>query len=119
MLESILGIILPVLSLAIIFKPVKIGADSWTINIAEIDDLRWKLHFDTVKVYIKSRRWYLLIKGKCMYLSDDNLCKIYDRRPEVCREHKSDSCEMTGQWYDKIISSPEELDAYTKQKRKK
>ena len=88
-------------------------------NIAEIDDLRWKLHFDTVKVYIKSRRWYLLIKGKCMYLSDTNLCKIYDRRPEVCREHKSDSCEMTGQWYDKIISSPEELDAYTKQKRKR
>ncbi|MFH1504744.1 MAG: YkgJ family cysteine cluster protein [Candidatus Omnitrophota bacterium] len=78
----------------------------------EIYDLKWKLHFDTVKVYVFKGRWHLLIISKCIYLSKKNLCKKYGQRPQVCRDHKPSSCEKTGEWYDKLISTPEELDIY-------
>lgn len=85
----------------------------------EIETLRWYLHFDTVQIYIRSHRWHLLVKGKCIYLSKKNLCTIYDRRPDVCRDHSSDACEMSGQWYDQMFTTPKDLDAYFNKKRKK
>lgn len=74
--------------------------------------LRWKLHFDTVSIYIKNKRWHLLVKGKCMYLGKDTMCTNYEHRPQVCRDHSSDNCEMTGDWYDVMINTPEEFDQY-------
>lgn len=90
--------------------------DNW-----DIEDLRWKLHFKHVKVYIVNKRWHLLFETKCRYLLKNNRCSIYERRPEVCREHSHLECgEREGNWYDILISTPEELDEYfRKEKRKK
>ena len=88
-------------------------------TVSEIEKVRWYLHFDTVRIYTRHYRWHLLIEGKCRYLSKKNLCTIYDQRPQICRDHKSDSCELTGQWYDEMISSPEELDAFIEQTRRR
>ena len=82
----------------------------------DVEMLKWKLHFDTVSVFIKNKRWHLLVKGKCIYLGKDSLCVIYDKRPQVCRDHLSDHCELTGPWYDDLISTPEELLLYLKRK---
>ncbi|MDP8289495.1 MAG: YkgJ family cysteine cluster protein [Candidatus Susulua stagnicola] len=87
-------------------------------NKKEIEDLRWQLHFDTVKVYIHHRRWYLWVKGKCMYLTRNRRCKIYDQRPEKCRQHNPPDCEHFGDFYDILISTPDELDQYLKSKKK-
>jgi Fe-S-cluster containining protein len=88
-------------------------------NRYDIETLRWYLHFDTVQLYIRNRRWNMLIQGKCIYLSKNNLCTIYERRPKICRVHRSDACEMTGQWYDTLLSSPDDLEAYLKRKKRK
>ena len=87
-------------------------------NRSEIDYLKWHLQYDTVRVFIQSRRWYILVEGKCMYLSKNHLCTIYDRRPAICRDHASENCEATGKWYDVMISTPDELEAYLKHKKK-
>lgn len=80
----------------------------------EIDSLKWQLHFDTVSVCIRNRRWYLVIKGRCIYLSRNGLCRIYDRRPSRCRRHNPPECEFFGQWYDVKLSTPDELEVYLK-----
>jgi Fe-S-cluster containining protein len=85
----------------------------------EINELKWYLHFDTVNAYIRNRRWYLLIQGRCIYLNKDNLCKIYSRRSEICRIHLPPYCEHFGQWYDVMIKTPDDLDHYLKGTRKK
>jgi Fe-S-cluster containining protein len=85
----------------------------------DIETLKWYLHFDTVQIYIRNRRWNMLIQGKCIYLSKKNLCTIYDKRPKICRAHRPDACEMIGQWYDALLSSPNDLEAYVKRKRAK
>jgi Fe-S-cluster containining protein len=87
--------------------------------IHEKEVLKWYLHYDTVQIYIRNRRWYLLIKGTCIYLSKKNLCTIYDKRPEICRAHRADGCEMTGRWYDALLFSPGDLDALLKRERLK
>jgi Fe-S-cluster containining protein len=78
----------------------------------EIEELQWHLRFDTVSVFIRNRRWHLLIKGKCIYLADNNRCRIYDKRPDRCRDHSSAECERLGAFYEVLISTPEELLEY-------
>ena len=85
----------------------------------DIEELRWYLHFDTVSIYIRNYRWYLLVQGNCIYLDENNLCTIYDRRPERCRRHPSADCEMTGEFYDVVINTPEELEDYLNRQKKR
>jgi Fe-S-cluster containining protein len=78
----------------------------------EIADLRWRLHFDTVTLYIQDGLWYMKIAGRCRYLQDDSLCSIYDERPMQCRTHEPPFCEryMLPDYI--VITTPEELDRY-------
>ena len=86
-----------------IYKPV---------TRVEKEDLRWHLFFKGVKVYIKHRKWYLLVHSKCRYLSKENRCTIYDRRPERCRNHNYPNCEFEGKFYEIMLESPEQFDEY-------
>jgi len=85
----------------------------------DIDDLKWKLRYDTVHVAIRHRRWYLVVNGRCIYLDKHNLCTIYERRPDICRDHNPPECERFGRWYQYWIDSPDGLDEYLAGKRRK
>jgi Fe-S-cluster containining protein len=84
----------------------------------EIADLKWQLHFDTVKVYVHKHHWYQLVEGRCMYLGKDNRCTIYDSRPAMCRKHNPPNCEMFGSYYDVMFHAPRDLDEYLKKTKK-
>jgi Fe-S-cluster containining protein len=88
-------------------------------NRAEVEDLKWQLRFDTVKIYIRNNRWYQLIQGKCMYLGDDGRCTEYKGRPNKCRRHNPPDCEFFGRFYDVMISTPDELEAYLDSRRRR
>ena len=77
---------------------------------AEIDELKWYVRFDTVNIFIRNYKWYLIIKGKCIYLTRNNLCKIYKQRPIKCRIYQPPDCERFGDYYDILISNPDELE---------
>lgn len=87
-------------------------------NKQEVEDLKWQLHFDTVKVYIHHKRWYLWVKGKCIYLSGNGRCKIYSQRPDRCKRHNPPGCEHFGKFYDIMLSTPDELKNYLESKKK-
>jgi len=74
-----------------------------------------------MSVFIRHRRWHLLVRGsRCRYLDDNNMCTRYDSRPEVCRDHNPPECEKFGEFWDVMIETPEELDRYlNKAKRRK
>lgn len=88
-------------------------------NKAEIEDLKWQLHFNTVKVYIRKRRWYQWVEGRCIYLDENHLCKIYDTRPDKCRNHNPPDCELFGKFYDIMFETPEQLEEYFKKSKKR
>jgi len=85
----------------------------------DIGQMKWYLHFDVVKVFIRHHRWYYLIDGsRCMYLDENNMCTKYEERMDVCRDHNPPECELFGEFWDVMITTPEELDEYLKPKRK-
>jgi len=86
---------------------------------SDIDVLRWELQYDTVRCYVRSHRWYLYIEGRCIYLDEQNMCTIYARRPDVCRRHGPPDCEKFGPFYDVMIETPEQLDAYLEKERQR
>jgi Fe-S-cluster containining protein len=78
----------------------------------EIEELKWHLHYDTVQVYILNKRWHLYVRGRCRYLDSADLCTIYDRRPDKCRQHNPPNCEQFAGFYDVMLSTPEELERH-------
>ncbi|MBU1043465.1 MAG: YkgJ family cysteine cluster protein [Candidatus Omnitrophica bacterium] len=84
----------------------------------EIEDLKWQVRFDTVDIFIRQHHWYLRVKGKCMYLGKNNLCKIYADRPDKCKEHKAPNCERFGEYHEVLITTPDELVEYLDSKKR-
>ena len=84
---------------------------------SEIAYYKWHVQYDTVRIAIRSKRWYLAIKGRCIYLNDADMCTIYERRPDTCRDHNPPNCEHYGEWCDEIIETPEELDYWFEKER--
>ncbi len=81
-------------------------------NSYDVKELKWNLKFDTINVFIRENKWYMLVKGNCIYLDQNNLCTIYDVRPKKCRAHKPPDCEHYNGWYDTLLTTPEELEEY-------
>lgn len=84
----------------------------------EKEDLLWQVQFDTVRIYVRNRRWYLLVKGDCMYLDKNNRCIIYDERPDKCRDHLPPDCERFGDFWDIMFNTPDELAAFFKKRER-
>jgi len=62
----------------------------------EIFEMKWHLQYDTVSVCIRNLRWFLVVKGSCIYLDPKNrCCTIYDKRPDRCRRQKTKEKEIT------------------------
>jgi len=82
----------------------------------EFDDIRWYLAHRNVEVFVEDGDWYILFKTRCKYLTQDNLCKIYDHRPRICRKYKTDNCELTGDdyQYEQHFKRPEDIEAYAR-----
>ena len=78
----------------------------------DVDELKWELQYDTIRVFIRSYRWYRLIAGRCQYLDHHDRCTIYAARPTRCRQLGPPECEHFGKFYDKMIATPEELEAH-------
>lgn len=78
----------------------------------DVNELTQYLHYDTAKVFIRNNKWYLTFEGRCIYLSKNNLCKKYRKRPSRCRRHNPPECERFALWYDVLISTPEDLEGY-------
>lgn len=52
-----------------------------------------------------------------MYLTENNLCRIYETRPQKCRDHNPPDCERYGEFWDVMFETPEDLEAYLKKKK--
>ena len=61
----------------------------------DLDNLRWQMIHQGVTVMIMSRRWYLHIHAPCQHLQPDNMCGIYETRPQACRDYMPDPCDFT------------------------
>jgi len=67
----------------------------------DYDDIRWYLCHKDITVFKEDGDWYINIKNKCKYLSEkDYSCKIYKKRPKICRDYSRKECDLTEGEYD-------------------
>ncbi len=79
----------------------------------EFDYIRWYLLHEHATVFVEEDTWYLLVHTQCKHLLDDHRCGIYETRPQICREYKTDNCEYDDSWvYDHYFETPEQVDEY-------
>jgi len=66
----------------------------------DFDDIRWYLCHENVTVFVEDGEWYLNVKNKCRYLSEEDYrCQNYNLRPHICRKYETDNCDLTGDDY--------------------
>jgi Fe-S-cluster containining protein len=67
----------------------------------DYDDIRWFLCHEDITVFVEDGDWYININNRCRHLSKkDYRCKIYDRRPNICRGYKHKDCDFVEGEYD-------------------
>ena len=66
----------------------------------DYDDIRWYLCHKDITVFVEDGDWYINIKNKCKYLDKDNRCRIYSKRPRICREYNHKDCDFVEGEYD-------------------
>lgn len=82
-------------------------------EMEDFEFIRWFLLHERATVFIENGEWYLLVYSKCKHLRDDNLCGIYEIRPQVCRDYTTDKCEYEDDWvYDHYFETAEQIQEY-------
>ena len=56
----------------------------------DFEYIRWYLLHEYASIFTEDGDWYLLVQTKCKHLGDDNLCGIYETRPQICRDYTTD-----------------------------
>jgi Fe-S-cluster containining protein len=61
---------------------------------ADRDLIRWYLSHRRVCVYIdKDGDWWVQVGTDCRHLAPDGSCRDYARRPQLCRDYGTETCE--------------------------
>ncbi len=83
----------------------------------DFDEFYWFLCHEKVAIFIDQRKWYLLVDVPCEQLDEKLLCRIYPKRPHVCRLHSEKDCEFTGDVeFQEIMRLPEDLIKHMKRR---
>jgi len=83
--------------------------DSWK----DFDFIRWYLSHERATIFVEDDEWYLLVHKICKHLGEDNLCKIYEFRPSICREYTTANCEYEDSWvYEHYWETHEQVEEY-------
>ncbi len=79
----------------------------------DFEFIRWYLLHDRATIFTEDEDWYLLVHTKCKHLGDDQLCGIYETRPQICRDYSTENCEYDEDWtYERYFETPEQVWEY-------
>lgn len=87
---------------------------------SDFDNITWFLHHKNVNVYIgHDNKWYLEFVTPCEQLGSSKLCKIYEKRPQICRKYKQADCpKYNDDTVEKhYFKCAQELDDYMQKKK--
>ena len=80
----------------------------------DYDDIRWYLMHEGVTVFVEEGDWYVQYQTRCKNLGADNLCMVYETRPEICREYEPKGCDYTGgsYGYDRLFTHAKQVEEF-------
>lgn len=82
-------------------------------RIADFEEMLWHIAHQDVEYFVQNRRWFLMVHNPCRFNDSDGRCRIYNTRPKICRDHKTENCEFeTGCDFDLHIINYEQMLEY-------
>lgn len=79
----------------------------------EFDYVRWYLLHEGASVFVEDGDWFLLVHSPCKELGLDNRCRIYETRPQICREYSTARCEYDDLFvFEQYFETPEQVEEY-------
>lgn len=62
-------------------------------EVEDFEEIKWYVAHKNVNVFVDEEdAWHLEFLTPCEHLGEDNLCKIYEKRPKICRDFSVDEC---------------------------
>ncbi len=77
------------------------------------DEIRWYLLHEKTSVFVEDGSWFLLIRNVCRALDENNRCRVYETRPQICREYSTEKCEYDDLFlFEQYFETPEQIEEY-------
>lgn len=85
----------------------------------DYENFLWYLFHQNVRLYIDHEDgWYIEFRTRCKKLGADLLCKVYQKRPNICKEHDQGECEKGGNPYQVLFLNAEDFIAWVRKNTK-
>lgn len=66
-------------------------------NEEEYNNIRWYLVHKDVWIFVDhDNSWNIQFNSPCEMLNEKGWCKIYEKRPMICRQYTTKNCEKNG-----------------------
>lgn len=79
------------------------------------EDIKWQVAHHNVRV-IKDNcgDWCVEFLTECDEMADDGKCKIYEKRPQMCRNHSAETCVINGEgeYYEVVFDCINDVEKY-------
>jgi Fe-S-cluster containining protein len=101
-------------------KYVVIEIDSpKTIN--DFEDIKWYVCHKNINVFCDSEdSWHVEFITPCTHLGKGNICKIYSKRPKICKDYSQEECTFHNKYSEKLtFKNIKDVEEYIKKKFKK
>ncbi len=83
-------------------------------ELEDYEHMRWFLLHDRASIFTDDEDWYLMVHTTCKKLRPDNMCGIYETRPQICRKYSTTECEYEDDWcYERYFETAEQVAEYT------
>lgn len=84
-------------------------------TIEDWDIIRWMVAHENIAVFVDYEGdWLVEVQTNCSKLDTNSKCTMYDKRPIICKDHKTDTCVKNGEENDEKLrfNTIEEVEAY-------
>lgn len=79
----------------------------------DYDNMRWFMMHGRVSIFVSDATWYIAVHADCQHLLPNNLCGVYNDRPQICRDYSTKNCEYDHDGvYDRLFETPEQIWEY-------
>lgn len=83
-------------------------------SMRDYDDIRWYLMHEGITIFVEDGDWFCQIQTRCRNLGENNLCTVYETRPEICSDYEPGDCDYAGgdYGYDHLFTHPSQLEDF-------
>lgn len=83
----------------------------------EFENLLWQIAHGDIEFFRDRDGWFISINRRCRFLGSNNLCQIYEHRPQICRDYQNVNCDFDGDYdFEHYFKKFEELLAYVRKR---